>query len=291
MTMFTDAGADAPAADTTADTCTSLVKSVSVTAMLQARDAAVSRLTQALALYREACEIARAGQLGQPNWRLDEHGSCGPHITAGDALKKTLRDVDAGAWRHLMNESGLRTFMDAEARRSWDATLYTDKVPEFTFDNLKSTFTQLYSTRDEMFDRGVLSCFRKLSWNYKTNSPVKFGKRLVLTGMIGTHRYSHGGRTVVQLFFYGSGRLDQLDDLARAMHVLDGKPEPDHRDAYSNVLSQRSTSGDNTYEDALFALRWFRNGNVHLTFKRPDLVERMNQILAKHHPNALAAPH
>lgn len=291
MTMFTDTGTEPRFTDDATDAPSALVKSVSVTAMLQARDAAVERLTQALELYREACEIARAGQLGQPNWRLDERGNCGPHITAGDALKQTLRDVDAGAWRHLMNESGLRTFMDAEARRSWDATLYTDKVPEFTFDNVKSTFVQLYGTRDEMFDRGVIACFRKLSWNYKTNSPVKFGKRLVLTNMIGTHRYSHAGRTVVQLFFYGSGRLDQLDDLARAMHVLDGRPEPDHRNAYSNVLSQRETGGEAAYEDDLFALRWFRNGNLHLTFKRTDLVERMNQILVKHHPNALPAPH
>ncbi|ONZ24329.1 hypothetical protein A8F44_22135, partial [Burkholderia cenocepacia] len=36
-------------------------------------------------------------------------------------------------------------------------------------------------------------------------------------------------------------------------------------------------------------LRWFKNGNGHLTFKRADLVDRMNLILAKHYPNALAS--
>lgn len=39
---------------------------------------------------------------------------------------------------------------------------------------------------------------------------------------------------------------------------------------------------------AYFHLRWFKNGNGHLTFSRPDLVEAMNRILAKHYPNALA---
>jgi len=42
-------------------------------------------------------------------------------------------------------------------------------------------------------------------------------------------------------------------------------------------------------ENDYFHLRWFKNGNGHLTFKRADLVEQMNRILAKHYPNALAS--
>lgn len=37
----------------------------------------------------------------------------------------------------------------------------------------------------------------------------------------------------------------------------------------------------------LFEIKGFLNGNAHITFLRPDLVDRMNQILAKHYPNAL----
>jgi len=37
-------------------------------------------------------------------------------------------------------------------------------------------------------------------------------------------------------------------------------------------------------------IRTFKNGNGHATFTRPDLVERMNLIIAKHYPGALPAP-
>jgi hypothetical protein len=37
-------------------------------------------------------------------------------------------------------------------------------------------------------------------------------------------------------------------------------------------------------------LRLFRNGNGHLCFKRPELIDAMNAIIARHFPNALPAP-
>ena len=36
-----------------------------------------------------------------------------------------------------------------------------------------------------------------------------------------------------------------------------------------------------------FDLKWFLKGSCHVTFTRPDLVDKLNAIIAKHHPNAL----
>ncbi len=149
-------------------------------------------------------------------------------------------------------------------------------VPELTAANIEATFVQLYGARGDMFERGVIACFRRLSWDYKTNQPLKFGKRIIV-------RY---------LFDHGSPNhrvTDELDDLIRVFCVLDGKPEPDHRHgAYclvSDARQERRTEAENDY----LRLRWCKNGNGHLTFRRPDLVDQMNLILAKHHPNALAS--
>lgn len=124
-----------------------------------------------------------------------------------------------------------------------------------------------------MFERGVLQCFRRLSWDYKTNQPFKFGKRII----------------VRRLLTSGSPNFhvtNELDDLIRVFSILDGKPEPDHRNgAYYLVSDARRSEAEHDY----FSLRWFKNGNGHLTFKRADLVNQMNKILAKHYPNALAS--
>lgn len=37
-----------------------------------------------------------------------------------------------------------------------------------------------------------------------------------------------------------------------------------------------------------FLVRWYKKGTGNLTFKRPDLVEQCNRILAKHYLKALA---
>lgn len=142
--------------------------------------------------------------------------------------------------------------------------------------NIEATFTHLYGARGGMFERGVLACFRRLSWDYRTNQPFKFGKRIIVKYLLSQGSTNHRV-------------TNELDDLIRVFCVLDGKPEPDHRHgAYAlvwNARHERRTEAENDY----LHLRWFKNGNGHLTFKRLDLVEKINVILAKHYPNALAS--
>ena len=38
------------------------------------------------------------------------------------------------------------------------------------------------------------------------------------------------------------------------------------------------------------SIRLFKNQNGHVTFTRPDLVTRLNRIVATHDPDALPAP-
>ncbi len=46
--------------------------------------------------------------------------------------------------------------------------------------------------------------------------------------------------------------------------------------------------GENVYNDDYFVIRYFQKGSAHLTFKRLALVEKMNDIIAKHYPGMLA---
>ena len=93
----------------------------------------------------------------------------------------------------------------------------------------------------------------------------------------------------------GVRAADELDDLVRVMHVLDGRPEPDHRDGMYRQLSRAVPMHDGQRFPRecvtdFVAVRLFRNGNGHALFRRPDLVDRMNLILAKHYPGALPEP-
>ncbi|RQT68234.1 DUF4942 domain-containing protein [Burkholderia cepacia] len=260
-----------------------LVPSVSIANLANQRVAVVERVRAALDLLGEAQELAKAAHLGFPRLVLDESYGCrGRPTITGDYAKRDeaeaamVRIVDIRGWDYLLSESGLRTFMDAKAREQWSSQIAEGDVPELTAANIEATFAQLFGARGDMFERGVLQCFKRLSWNYKTNQPFKFGKRII----------------VKYLFSQGSSNYrvtNELDDLIRVFSVLDGKSEPDHRHGVSGLIQDAQRQRKTEAENAYFHLRWFKNGNGHLTFSRPDLVEQMNKILAKHHPNALAS--
>lgn len=279
-----------------------LVPSVSIANLVQQRAAVLERLESAAGLIREAHAIAVAAHLGMPRITVATGLSrgIGERAIAGARLRSAARDgstyeqdaadaaevakmfrlgVDSSAWQYLMHESGLRSLMDAGAREKWDKAIMDGDIPELTDANVRSTFKMLHDSRGEMFERGVIDCFKKLAWCYKTNLPQKFGKRIVVTYLTGT---------------YGHNKCDELDDLVRVFHVLDGKPEPDHRRGTYSLLSGAKLNGwpckAGEVENDYLKIRTFKNHNGHITFKRLDLVDKMNRIIAKHFPGALPAP-
>ncbi|MER1483991.1 DUF4942 domain-containing protein, partial [Enterobacter hormaechei] len=52
-----------------------------------------------------------------------------------------------------------------------------------------------------------------------------------------------------------------------------------------------SRGGANSVGDVFtceyFTVRAYKKGSAHITFTRPDLVEKVNDIIARHYPGAL----
>ncbi|SMB30912.1 hypothetical protein SPRA44_240170 [Serratia proteamaculans] len=38
----------------------------------------------------------------------------------------------------------------------------------------------------------------------------------------------------------------------------------------------------------MFSIKYFQKGTAHITFKRSELVDKLNDIIARHYPGALA---
>jgi hypothetical protein len=216
---------------------------------------------------------------------LDLYSDRGRHhrhaFTVQDGAEDLIKELDGRAWEYLLEQSGLKSFLDADARAKWSKAIEANDYPPLTRENIHATFRALYDTRGDMFERGVVEIFRSLSWDYRTNSPRKFGKRLILRYAV--HVWKDGS-------FGGpeSRATDRLDDLLRVMSVLDGKPEPDYRQrSYTRLCEQGWPKTSQVADLGYLSLRGFKNGNGHVTFVRLDLVDKLNEILAKHHPNAL----
>lgn len=86
-----------------------------------------------------------------------------------------------------------------------------------------------------------------------------------------------------------SGR-EALDDLVRPFYLLEGRNVSDFRSSIGAQYGEFLGKGDNIgelFEGEYFMVRGYRRGTVHITFRRPDLVERLNNIIARHYPDVL----
>lgn len=264
-----------------------IVKSVSIDNLVNCRAGVMERLSRALDLLAEAEQMADQACIGFPRMVLDESYSMrgrGAAVTGAykdskpQILEQFQKLVDSKGWQYLLAESGLRTFMDARTREAWAEQVSGKDVPPLTLDNIKATFEVMYESRGDMFESGVINCFKRLSWDYKTNQPFKFGKRIIVSRMVSCPPFSGPDHRT----------SNELDDLIRVFHTLDSKPEPDHRQGMYQLIAQGCRAGETEADTEYLHVRWFKKGTGHLTFKRPDLVEKLNNILAKHYPGALA---
>ncbi|EGC1083297.1 DUF4942 domain-containing protein, partial [Salmonella enterica] len=175
------------------------------------------------------------------------------------------------------------SIMDAQAREQWYNNLEKDDIPAVSEANILSTFKQLHLNKGEVFERGVINVFKGLSWSYKTNSPCKLGAKIIVEGMV---RYNAWG------FSLSHGwQRDRLADLERMLMLLDGKPIPDNRADVTRRLADHidAKKSHTGYEDEMFAIKYFQKGTAHITFRRPELVDKLNDIIARHYPGTLAA--
>ncbi|HHQ6567281.1 TPA: DUF4942 domain-containing protein [Serratia fonticola] len=264
---------------------TEVICSTSIERIVTGRNAA---LTQIEALIHQIADISTiTNSIGggvARDWAMKQDFRCGCWLMekAETAMPVITRNLDRDIWRDLMKKSGMLSVMDAQARDQWYRNLEGDNIPAISEANIISTFEQLHQRKDEVFERGVINVFKGLSWHYKTNSPCHFGKKIIVTNLVS---YNQWGFTLNHSY-----RRDQLADLERMLHLLDGKPLPDNRSDITSRLYEHIRANPQmvkVYEDDYFSIKYFMKGSAHLTFRKPELMGKMNDIIAKHYPGVL----
>ncbi|QGP85393.1 DUF4942 domain-containing protein [Leclercia adecarboxylata] len=263
-----------------------LICSTSIERIVTGRNAALKQIEQLIeqldAISRLTSEIG--GGTAQ-DWAMKSGHRYDSWLTekADKAIPAVTRNIDRSIWRDLMLRSGMMALMDAQARDQWHKNLEEGELPAISEAHILSTFEQLHLNKMDVFERGIINVFKGLSWDYKTNSPYSFGKKIIVNNLVTHNRWG---------FSLNWGwRRDQLADLERMLFLLDGKPIPDNRGDVTTRLMEhiRDNLSKDVYEDDFFSIRYFQKGTAHITFKRYDLTEKMNDIVAKHYPGMLAA--
>lgn len=191
-------------------------------------------------------------------------------------LEESIKELDRMYWRQSFDHTGLMQLLDAQSKQKFDRDLDANP-PAFTIENVQSSFFALAQNAEKMFVDGVVNVFRRLPGCYKSNDDFKIGPKVVMSWMV-EPRWSRG----LQLR-YGTGQ-DEINDIDRVFKTLDGKK---HVERSLSCAMNTAFQDGGYYEDEYLAAKAYKNGNLHLRFKRLDLVEKVNLIIAKRYGAAV----
>jgi hypothetical protein len=266
-----------------------LIKKESIAELCGHRDRALVLYRQALLLLAEANKTARKAHGG------NRHGGYSRYDVEGmvdiseensvEGYMNTIRTcMDRGIWRHLTHTTRLGSLMDREALREFEKSLESKDIPEATMDTIVATFFQKAAEAPEIFRRGLINTFSRLAPGYKTNSPFRIGDKIIFDHAMSVNTWNDRGNQRRSMNFYAfdtSGK--ELQDIERVLRILDGKTPFDNGiEGICGKISAAVDTKETSTSDEYFEAKWFWKGSLHVTFKRPDLIHKANQMIAQH---------
>ncbi len=186
-----------------------------------------------------------------------------------------LTELRRSAWRSLVSRLELQRFMSSKAWKALDEKIDRTEPPEITEENVIGLAKQYRDQFEDMVRESVREVFDFLRPHHselKTNQKVKWqvGRKVILGSWI---EAGFGGG--FRPGYYYSQNMTSLENV---FSNLDGQGFANKSLNRSLLAQAIETSKDGRGETAYFKFKCFGNRNLHLEFKRMDLVDRLNLI-------------
>lgn len=189
-----------------------------------------------------------------------------------DDIDKIFEGFKREAWRIIANRLGIKTTMSIKAREEFEKQLSDGDLPEIEESAILNMIFGLVDRAKEFAANAAKEVFEILRphrGRYKTNDVFKIGKRVILSYYC--ERAYAAGR--FRISYPRDKYVMAIDGLFR---LLDGKtPIQNGRgELIDAVLNSPNGRGETEY----FKFKCYQNHNLHLEFKRLDLVKQINLL-------------
>lgn len=204
-----------------------------------------------------------------------------------DEPDRAIKFLRKNVWDAIVERLELRKFLSIGKWNELQKLIDDDEMPEITHESVGQFVAGLVDMRKDLLADAVKEVFNKLRpWRseHKSNSQEEIGPKVVMTWMV---EANHMGGLRVR---YGSEQ--ELLAMERVFQMLDGKGEISK--AHYSEIDIAMRAGARRGETPYFAWRAFGNSNLHVRFRRLDLLGKFNQIaggknLRKAKPHSVAA--
>jgi len=195
---------------------------------------------------------------------------------AADALferKGAVAELNSDFWGRALELTDVLDCMPAKRREEWNKQIQANACPDFEEETVRATLQDLLFSRSRFLAERVDGIFRELSGEHVTNSPMGFGKRMILAGI-------HSG-------FYTTERVGYINDLRCVIAKFMGRDEPKWNGSSEVVSIARKNHGEwIAIDGGALRIRCYLKGTAHLEV-HPDMAWRLNCILHELHPCAI----
>lgn len=255
-----------------------------ITTMVAAFEAAERDVRAAFAAIVAAEKAVNAAFGIEPDYRSIRVSA------SGDQWRDDFKDADAAveimtraAWGAIVERLELRRFMSIKRWEDLQKQLNgkgheREKLPPFTVQNVFAFADGYYAQGRQMLTEAVREVFEWLrprkgtqTGDLKTNTEMEVGERAIVGWMIDS---GYGASGFKVRYGTPSQHLIALENVFNAL-AGNGAIAKGYRSALENAI-EKSSEG----ETDLFEYRACKNGNLHLRFKRLDLLAKFNAIAA-----------
>ena len=260
----------------------SVAKRDQIKTIVEQRNRALELTRQGIKLLQEADKAYRLASLDNKlglfsglrhsHWYAFSEGKRLNETYQKDLIDQATKRLDQGIWERVINCTGMTDLMDRELSAELRKQL-NENPPEVTVDTLLDTLEGLYVDREKTFNRSVVNIFKRLnSRGYASNSAFSIGKRMIIEYACSTFSQS-----------LNWDAQNELSDLDRIIHIIEGKTAPGRVNDLAAIVQQALTDKKTEAESDTVKVRIFKNGNLHLMIKKPELIDKINGIIAKHY--------
>lgn len=252
---------------------TDLAHRETLTALVGTYNQAVAEIEQAYATLAAAQGKLKAAFLGGfASFEVIRRNSADP---SPEEAKKVLAGIKRQAWRVIVDRLEIRRILSISRREKLDQQLYEEKsdLPDITEENVMAMLQDGMAKSTEYAQEAVFEIFDWLrprngrNANLKTNEKWRVGKKVIVSAV----EMQYDRRFRVR--YHQQKEVTALDNV---FHMLDGRgPLKTHHGPLHDAIE---ASGDGTGETDFFRFRCCKNGNIHIEFKRPDLVAKINKM-------------
>lgn len=256
-----------------------VVKRLTITKMVEAYQWECGRVKRA---YQTLCAAEKKLEAVFGKEYSDFYTFPGRSSASMTEAHAVLKKIKCNAWRAIVNRLQVRKLMSVKRWEELDKKLDDPKgMPELTIQAVADLMATYEQNAMKFLEEAIREVYNDLrphdgysGSKYKTNqknAKYEIGAKIILTNMVHVRGYTDSDAFIVD---YDDEQdlisLDWVFAHLAGFKIMDGHKSP--------LVDAINTAPAGIAETDFFKVKCYMNGNLHLEFKRLDLLKKFNAV-------------